>query len=369
MTTSARILVIDDDEGLRETVVAVLEMAGYEVVAAEDGEAGMIRASETAPDLVLCDIEMPKKDGFEVLAMFRENASTAHTPFIFLTGKGERELMRRGMDLGADDFITKPFSAEELLSAVTSKLRKHAKQEEAVKRKLDELRLSISSSVPHELKTPLTAILGSGELLLSQGSSLRPEETEELARAIVQSAQRLHQTLEKFWTYTQLLMLAAEEDLRKQLHHGRIQNVDRLVSALADSAAREHHRTQDLRLSLKPADVMMSGHHFSQMLQQVLDNAFKFSTGGAAVEVTMEEDGEHRQTVLQIHDEGRGMKPDQIKRLEGFVQFGRNIHEQQGLGLGLAIAHKLASLYGGNLLVESRPNQGTTVTIRLPAGR
>ena len=127
------ILLIEDDEIIRENTAELLEMAGFAVLTAADGQLGVARALATKPDLVICDIMMPVLDGYGVLQIFNQNAQLAGVPFIFLTAKTERVDLRRGMELGADDYLTKPFDKAELLSAITGRLNRflHLKPEYA----------------------------------------------------------------------------------------------------------------------------------------------------------------------------------------------------------------------------------------------
>ena len=118
------ILLIEDDEIIRENTAELLELAGFAVLTAENGQLGVAQALATKPDLVVCDIMMPELDGYGVLQIFNQNAQLAGVPFIFLTAKTERSDLRRGMELGADDYLTKPFDRAELLSAITGRLNR-----------------------------------------------------------------------------------------------------------------------------------------------------------------------------------------------------------------------------------------------------
>ncbi|MDB5271301.1 MAG: transcriptional regulator [Hymenobacter sp.] len=118
------ILLIEDDAVIRENTAELLELAGYAVLTAENGQLGVAQALAAKPDLVVCDIMMPELDGYGVLQIFNQNAQLAGVPFIFLTAKTERLDLRRGMALGADDYLTKPFDKAELLSAITGRLNR-----------------------------------------------------------------------------------------------------------------------------------------------------------------------------------------------------------------------------------------------------
>lgn len=119
-----KILVIDDDAKMRRQIAQLLATEGYATREAANGREGVALAAQERPDLVVCDITMPEMNGHRVLQALRENAATAATPFIFLTGWGEREDLRAGMNLGADDYLVKPVEPAELIAAVSARLRR-----------------------------------------------------------------------------------------------------------------------------------------------------------------------------------------------------------------------------------------------------
>ena len=119
-----KILIIEDDKIIRENTVEILELAQYEVASAPNGKIGTALAKEIKPDLIVCDIMMPELDGYGVLYLLSKDPMTAAIPFIFLTAKAEKSEIRKGMELGADDYLTKPFEDTELLSAIQSRLKK-----------------------------------------------------------------------------------------------------------------------------------------------------------------------------------------------------------------------------------------------------
>ncbi|MBX2828294.1 MAG: response regulator [Flavobacteriaceae bacterium] len=119
-----KVLIIEDDTALRENTAELLEISGYTIVTAPNGRVGIEKAKAEAPDIVVCDIMMPEVDGYQVLESLSNHADTRYIPFIFLSAKTEHKEIRKGMDLGADDYLTKPFEEEELLSALESRLAK-----------------------------------------------------------------------------------------------------------------------------------------------------------------------------------------------------------------------------------------------------
>ncbi|MEW6156032.1 MAG: response regulator transcription factor [Verrucomicrobiota bacterium] len=159
------ILVIEDENIMRENLVTLLELEGFQVSSASNGQHGLELACAQSPDLVLCDVMMPSLDGHAVLRALRERPALARTPFIFLTAKGERPDVRLGMNLGADDYLTKPVSNAELLAAIRARFERQRLLEAQRSFALD-----FSSSVPLE-KLGLTPREAEVLLWLAQGKS------------------------------------------------------------------------------------------------------------------------------------------------------------------------------------------------------
>lgn len=120
-----KILIIEDEPLIRENIQQILELNEFETVVASDGQSGLDSAKRFLPDLILCDMMMPELNGYEVLAALRQDPATVMTPFIFLTAKADRMDVRQGMELGADDYLAKPFDSEELLKAINTRLERH----------------------------------------------------------------------------------------------------------------------------------------------------------------------------------------------------------------------------------------------------
>ncbi|MEG4965886.1 EAL domain-containing response regulator [Microcoleus sp. B6-A1] len=119
-----KILVIEDEQVIRENILKLLKAEGFDVTGAENGSQGLYAAVSNVPDVIICDVMMPELDGYGVLVALRSNPVTATVPFVFLTGKADRSEMRQGMELGADDYLTKPFTKAELVGAISSRLKK-----------------------------------------------------------------------------------------------------------------------------------------------------------------------------------------------------------------------------------------------------
>ncbi len=144
------ILIIEDNDDIRESTAEILELSNYEVLQAVNGKAGVELAIQHLPDLILCDIMMPELDGFGVLHLLSKNPETSTIPFIFLTAKTERIDMRKGMEMGADDYLTKPFDDVELFNAIETRLKKKEDQRKLYSQSLDKLNTLLSSNKGNE---------------------------------------------------------------------------------------------------------------------------------------------------------------------------------------------------------------------------
>ncbi len=150
-----KILVIEDEDFVRENILELLDVEGFEAIGAENGQVGLNLAKGIIPDLILCDVMMPGLDGYGVLRAIRQDALMASIPFIFLTAKAAKADFRQGMELGADDYITKPFTRAELLGAITSRLKKQATLETLYNSELQQAKAEINYLIHHDSLTHL----------------------------------------------------------------------------------------------------------------------------------------------------------------------------------------------------------------------
>ena len=358
----AKILVIDDDASLREVIQMALEHAGFEVIEADNGAIGVQNACAQLPDLILCDVRMEKMDGYRTLAALRQDAVTAPIPVILMTGQADTAGMRQGMELGADDYLSKPFTVPQLLAAVNARLKKHQTVRELAERKLADLRANISLALPHELLTPLNGILGFTDILITDHSQLQPDEIVSMSEAIRDSAKRLHRLIENFLIFAQIELLQADQ--LQALREGQTLDLRKPIERVAQVRAGRAGRADDLVLELCEASAAITEDYFTKIVDELLENAFKFSTLGSPVQVqSVTGNGNF---VLRIADQGRGMKSEHIAEVGAYMQFERKIYEQQGSGLGLTIAKRLTELHGGELSIQSELGIGTTVEVTLP---
>ena len=362
MQSSTRILVIEDNAAVREEVADILTFEGFEVRQATNGRVGLEMIRQAPPDLIICDLMMPELDGYETLAHVRSDATTAAVPFLCLTARAERQALRRAMEGGANDYITKPFTAEELLAAIRAALEKRERVAHVIEADERDLRERLAATLPHELRTPLHCIMGYAELLADPAGIADPAEVAEFAQRIRTAGLRLRRLAENFVLYGRLNAIGPEALATDP--QGAATAVHLLVAETAERLAAAHGRETDVTLDCDPVWTPLGEEYLRTAVAELVDNALKFSGSGSPVHVAAGPQAEH--AVIRVTDCGCGMRPDQVAAIGAFMQFERMLREQQGLGLGLSIAHRIATLMGGGLAIESTPGSGTTVTVTLP---
>lgn len=360
--SSIRILVIDDDRETCQALARLFKSRGMESEETSDGATGVEMARRLRPDLILCDVNMPGMDGYGVLRALHNDPITSVIPFIFLSGANEHDSIRQGMGLGADDFVTKPFVAEQLLASIHARIER----QEVITRRLESLRVNLAQSVPHGFFTPLNSILGFSILSLDtlhSGKEIGHEDLKDAFSEIRRAGEQLLHIASNYVLFTQLSTEEADGPCESApLHHDDWE--PELCRAIRTTAM-EQNRMTDLRFSFASATLNISCEHLKKIISELLDNALKFSKSGDTISVS----GAFRQGryVFQVQDRGCGMNQSQIENIEPMVQFDRQKKAQSGIGLGLSICRLLARRYAGSLDMEANPEKGLTVAVTLPA--
>ena len=362
------ILVVEDERAILEIITFFLEDEGYQVLQALNGEAALSLLEEAKPDLIISDIRMPGMDGFALCEEVRSNPDFVQLPFIFLTGRDERADVRRGMGLGADDYLTKPFEPEELLSAVQVRLARAVEtQQAAIVQAGSGLQDQIIQSLTHEFRTPLSLVVGYTELLESTGQDMREGDFESVMDGLHAGSRRLVSLVEDFLLLSKLRTGAiAEEVAEEPLAAMAPDMMVRMVAGQVSSQASAKNMTLIIDCTVPDLTVLISRQHLGDIVRRLLDNAIKFSKrdGGQVVVNTTQEQGFW---VLSVADDGIGIREEAHSWIfEAFQQVDRSRMEQQGTGVGLTIVKGLVETYGGRISLESTPGIGSTFSVWLP---
>jgi len=355
-----KILIIEDEPAIRETLQDLLEMNGHTVVAAADGRRG-VELARDCPELILCDIGLPGLDGYQVIAEVQKLPQCRDIPFIFLTARAEREDQRRGMALGADDYITKPFTERDIMEAISARVRRQQPLRERLQQLLAERSTVIGANWSHELMTPLNGVLGGLEMIEEEADKIQPGELKELLGLIRSGAERQQALSSKLMLYYELERQLAEPNRPPAVFVAALE----AIKEGASLAARQENRAADVTIACDPVRLPGPESYLMRTVAELVGNACRFSQSGQPVAVTGRlQEGLY---VLAVTDHGSGMTAEQCARIGPFIQFGRDKREQQGLGLGLAIARSVTRLGGGRLLLEPRTDgPGLRATLELP---
>lgn len=355
-----KILVIQHDADMLAELCDLLIYERFQVLRASTAEHGWELIKSDQPDLVLCNIRLAGMSGFELLQRLRQDPETTLIPFVFLTARGNLDDLRRAMNLGADDYLIKPIRSAELLETLRARLHRY----ETIRRHHKDA-FSLHQRVllhyfPHELFTPLNALLGVSRLIGRQSHSLTPEKLRDLAEVMQRNGSRLFHLLQNQLLYLELesnnLSDLITDDLSLELAPPLL--------LIARERAACYHRQDDLQLNLEACDIRMLEKHFQVVVRELIDNAFKFSEAGTPIIVsTRKLDKQWLQ--LKVVNAGSGMSPAQIEQIGAFTQFDRARHEQQGIGLGLILTRLLLRLYHYSMEIDSVPERYTQVEVKL----
>lgn len=367
-----KILVIAEDQTAIATIKAALATEEVKLVVVHSANEGAIAAQAQLPDLLLYSVQQSYDAGLTLLEKMRAQSDTVTMPFIFLLPETTpANAHRHCMNAGADDCLVMPYTNAEMLAAIQGRLQRHQLVEGYLAQRLEQLRHNLAVALPHELRTPLQGIITSAELLHGYWETLKKDDITEITENISLSAKRLNELIQKFLLYTKLDLAANEPKESNQWYFGTTRTSELFLTSLVEKIAQRHQRSSDLRLKFCAAAIAIPEKWLGILVEELVENALKFSANydhrdNAEILVTTQVQDDQWQ--MQIRDHGRGMTPEQIRDFGAYMQFDRSHYEQQGAGLGLAIAERIVKIYNGTMTIASKLNQGTMVTVLLPLG-
>ncbi|MCC5653307.1 response regulator [Nostoc sp. XA013] len=372
---SARILLADDNADMRDYLKHLLQ-ADYEVEAVPDGVAALAAARRQIPDLVLSDIMMPGIDGLQLLRELRSESSTREVPIILLSARAGEESRVEGLEMGADDYLIKPFSARELLARVRanlelSRLRKQAQAERAQRIQQQAARVEAETAnrmkdeflqvLSHEIRTPLNGMLGWVKML-SQGKLDRAA-TARALETIERNAKAQARLVDDLLDVSRII----RGQLRLEKHSLSLISVIKEAIETVRPQAEGKNISIECMLDGSASCVFGDASRLQQVVWNLLSNAVKFTPSGGRVEVCLEALG--NDALLQIKDTGIGINADFLPYIfDRFRQADASTTRSYGgLGLGLTIVRHLVEMHGGTVEADSPGlGLGATFGVRLP---
>ncbi|MBI3959444.1 MAG: response regulator [Chloroflexi bacterium] len=358
------ILVVEDNQLMNAAICEILDLEHYNVFGAGDGVEALALMRQQHPDVVLCDIMMPRMDGYTLLQHTRSDEQLRTVPFIFLTARSSTEDRRQAKRIGIDDYLVKPVDTQDLLLAVSNILRREDNALQQAERQVEQLRTQIVSALQHEFRTPLTFILGYAELL----AEIPPEGVDvETLRAsiaaILEGGRRLQDLIEKF-------LFLADMQHRRELP-ASLAAVD-TVALLAAQAQTYSKPAQEAGLAftldceVDDPTVLGEPTYIREALGRLIENAIQYRRAASA-RIRLSISALDGYLGLRVSDDGCGIPADKLAALRSpFAQIDREERVVPGIGLGLALVNHIARLHGGQLQIESEEGQGSTFTLWLP---
>lgn len=366
MNRQPQILIVDDEPTARDTLEAFLYPENYKLIFAFNGPEALKQLQDLQPDVILLDVMMPDMDGYEVCQRIKGSATSQHIPLILITALNSKEDVVRGLDAGADEFLSKPINGLELRARVRSMLR--------IKNQYDQLaatmalREDLASMVVHDMRVPLTIIMGFSELLMEEEVDTVPAHVAQDIGQIRQQAQRLQLFINDLLTATKL------ENDQLILNRSMV-DVNQLVSEVQQShevIAKSKNINLVLETSLRgKRPVELDANLIYRLIDNLLSNAFKFSKSGTTITLRIEylavsDNAAASNVRIKIIDEGPGIPVEYRERI--FDKFEIIASEKRSMaqfGLGLAFCKLVVEAHGGRIWVEANEPQGAVFVVEL----
>lgn len=372
---AAPILVVDDDQRNVRLMESILRTNGHRVLKAYDGEEALRLAEAEKPDLVLLDVMMPKMSGFEVCQRLKGRYETRLLPIIMVTALNALEDKVQALEIGADDFLSKPINKVELLAKVRATLRVKSLQDEVErqKRELEErnqdlirmqgFKESMTQMVVHDLKNPLAGIMGNIQLLQLQRGEMSEAKLDELLMRTQESSRQLMRMI------LNILDIGRLEERKMPIKLERVSLhsiVEANITELTSLSARDGIRLES-RIGGDLPQVSADRELVGRVVANLLNNAFKHTPAGG--EVVVDARAEGREIVLTVRDTGEGIPEDLLPHIFDKFVAGDSMNarrERYDSGLGLTFCKLAVQSHGGRIWITSRPREGTCVYVALP---
>ncbi len=351
----ADILIVDDIAENLEFLSSELSTHGYYTRPVNSGKLAIMAARASPPDLVLLDILMPEMDGYEVCQAFKTDHQIHDIPIIFISGLNETIDKVRAFQLGAIDYITKPFQLEEVLARIDTHVTLYRQRRELEQQR--ELKARFVSMATHEFRTPLAVIKTTADILLRYSDRLSAEERFEKLGTINKEVKALDELIGEVLSFNKMDMgrlefHQEETDIRafcdEIVHRFGVISGTQLICSVQDGVTFAY----------------IDPHLLDHVLSNLLSNALKYSPSDSPVYLHVSQDKEH--LTFKVVDEGIGIPPDEQKHIFSPFYRASNAAEFGGTGLGLAIVKQYVCRHGGSVHFESTEDLGTTFIVRIP---
>jgi len=357
------ILIVDDEKSNIIALTSILS-PHYRVLALRDSSETLSLAEKENPDVILLDILMPELDGYEVIKMLKENEKTRDIPVIFITGLDSAEAEELGLQMGAADYIIKPFHSAIVRMRVQNQIELNLKEELRLAKEQAEhsnrAKSEFLSRMSHEMLTPMNAIMGMIQII-----KMKPEKYHECFESMESASENLLKLIKDVLNASELEYGSLKPDYAPF-------SFETMFNTVFTEAERHAlMRNQIIKFNLDsqiPEKLIGDEKLLSKVLQNLLANAIKFSQEFGEIQFNAAIDNQDEKSVIvsiEIADEGIGISEEQQKQL--FTIFdqadGSNKRKQGGIGIGLALSKSIMNVMGGEISVESELGKGSKFTV------
>ncbi len=350
--SKGNVLIIDDKEENLLLLEAILEPEGFKIFKSLDGRKGIEIAKKEPIDIVILDVLMPDLDGYEVCKILRKDFKLRFVPIIMLTALSGRVNNIKGLEAGADDFISKPVDDDLLIAKVKSLVNLKKSRDE-----VEKLRNELSSMIVHDLKTPVHSILSCCELIKEEEVS---EKVLKYVSLIEKSGDKLKKMISRF------LDMAKIESGKLSLNLEKVNIVDVINMLIEefDSIAKEKKvsfifDTEDLK---SPLYLILDVEKIEEAFSNIIQNSFKFTPSGGEVKIHLEKDDD--KVLIKFSDTGPGVPENLREKI--FDKFVKTLDSKGGSGLGLYITKGIVEAHGGKIYLDKSYKNGTLIVVELP---
>lgn len=359
------ILIVDDNPLIVDVLRSLFQSEEYNVKTSYNGEEAIDVLSSNEVDIIICDVMMPKMDGYMLQETLRQSSEFADIPFLFLTALGNDGEKRKGQESGADAYVVKPFDPDELLSIVKGKLKRAKRLHSVAVKQLDDFKSDIIRKVSHELRTPLVAVTTGSEFLLREKDKLDPSKANSLLESVWKGGQRLQGLVNNFISLQQVNTGLAERVYNKNSKKIKVSDfineyIEYKKYELSSMLFDLTYLCNDTSLEIKACESQLK-----EMLEKIIANSIKFANDSKEIEIRVE--GNLDDVRIIVRDYGQGFDSKSLEEMtSSFSQHNREYQEQQGGGLGLAIVESLSKINKAELHISNVEPAGSQVALIFP---
>ncbi len=369
-----KVLIVDDNPKITAIAKVHLKKEALEVISAENGKSALESAQKDSPDLILLDVDMPDMSGFEVCQVLKSNTELCLIPVIFLTATDDNASRIKGLDLGAADYVTKPFDSSELRARVRATLRTKKLQdqqatlnlelEERVEQRTEKINRLLRqkdafvNQLSHDLKTPLTPLVA---LLPMVANRTEDKESKKMLDLVMDNVDYMKNLTEMTLQFARLGSASTELKLETIDLVSEIRNIIESLSPIF-----EEKGINAVDNTTAAPDIEVDRMLIKELLHNLISNAVKYTNENGIVTFDVITNGESVE--VSVKDNGVGMSEEQIKRVfEEFYKVDDSRNDRSSTGLGLAICQRIIEKHGGSIRAESQGiGQGTTMHFAIP---